>query len=88
MQRCQIIASFNDKMMFGKYKGKSIRNIDEGYLKWMWENGYIKCTKGFFSDFKKFVLSYQKPKKYMRYITEVEYDLHSPEQVIFRGIYD
>lgn len=73
MQRCQIIASFNDRMMFGKYKGKSIRNINESYLKWMWENGYIKCTKSFFKDFKQFVLSYSKPKRYLRYIEYSNY---------------
>lgn len=65
MQRCQILESFNNRMLFGMHEGKSIKNIPKHYLKWMWEKGYIKCTKGFFKSFKKEVLS-KKSFKYLR----------------------
>lgn len=66
MKRCQIISSFQDRMLFGQYKGRSIKKLPRHYLKWMWENNYIKCTKAFFKSFKKKVLSYGPKVVYLR----------------------
>lgn len=67
MQRCQILNAFQDKMLFGKYTGVKIIHIRKDYLQWMWLNGYIKCTKRFFKEFKKDVLEVKYKKKYLKY---------------------